>query len=165
MKLSVCVFMTFLLCSFHSYGGSDFKPFENNIRAKVIRIIDGDTIEVLHGQNPVRVRLANIDAPEKKQPFGRWSAEQLKALVAAQPVTVGYDQKDRYGRVLGHVETKYADVNRSMVIIGAAWIYDQYNTDDSLPALQREAQGQKRGLWADSAPVAPWEWRDRKTSE
>lgn len=128
----------------------------------VIRVLDGDTIEVLQGQNPVRVRLANIDAPEKKQPFGRWSAEQLKTLVAGKQVTVTYTQKDRYGRVLGLVETTYSNVNRSQVISGAAWVYDQYNTDGLLPALQEEARTQKRGLWADSAPVAPWEWRQKQ---
>ena len=57
------------------------------IQGKVIRVLDGDTIEVLQDKKPVRIRLANIDAPEKKQAFGRWSASQLKALLAAQPVT------------------------------------------------------------------------------
>ncbi|MBZ8508139.1 thermonuclease family protein [Escherichia coli] len=44
---------------------------------------------------------------------------------------------------------------------GAAWVYERYNADESLPALQREAQEQKRGLWADANPVPPWEWRIR----
>lgn len=133
------------------------------LTGSVIRVLDGDTIEVLQGQNPVRVRLANIDAPEKKQPFGRWSAEQLKELVAAQPVTVMYDQKDHYGRVLGRVfNANGIEANRQQVMSGAAWVYVRYNTDKSLPALQREAQEKKRGLWADSASVAPWEWRHKQ---
>ena len=122
-------------------------------------MLDGDTIEVLREQNPVRVRLLNIDAPEKKQPFGRWSTNQLKTLVAGNPVKVTYQNTDRYGRVLGMVETKFINVNRTMVIYGAAWVYDKYNTDKSLPDLQKEAQEQKRGLWADSDPLPPWEWR------
>ncbi|HGV9289462.1 TPA: thermonuclease family protein [Enterobacter hormaechei] len=125
----------------------------------VVRVLDGDTIEVLREQNPVRVRLLNIDAPEKKQPFGRWSTNQLKTLVAGNPVKVTYQNTDRYGRVLGMVETKFINVNRTMVIYGAAWVYDKYNTDKSLPDLQKEAQEQKRGLWADSDPLPPWEWR------
>lgn len=56
------------------------------IQGKVIRVLDGDTIEVLQEQQSVRVRLLNIDAPEKKQPFGRWSTNQLKSLLAGQPV-------------------------------------------------------------------------------
>ncbi|ENJ9364443.1 thermonuclease family protein [Salmonella enterica] len=132
------------------------------LQGMVIRVLDGDTIEVLQEQQPVRVRLLNIDAPEKKQPYGRWSKEQLKALLAGQPVTVTYTQTDRYGRVLGRVVTANGtEANRQQVLKGAAWVYDRYNTDNSLPALQREAQTQKRGLWADNQPVPPWEWRHK----
>ncbi|HBV0203642.1 thermonuclease family protein [Escherichia coli] len=130
------------------------------IQGKVIRVLDGDTIEVLQDKKPVRIRLANIDAPEKKQAFGRWSANQLKALLAGQSVTVSYTQTDRYGRIIGHVfTTNGTDASRFMVQSGAAWVYERYNVDESLPALQREAQEQKRGLWADANPVPPWEWR------
>ncbi|EEZ3767578.1 thermonuclease family protein [Escherichia coli] len=136
------------------------------IQGKVIRVLDGDTIEVLQDKQdkkPVRIRLANIDAPEKKQAFGRWSANQLKALLAAQPVTVTYTQRDRYGRIIGRVfTTNGTDASRFMVKSGAAWVYERYNADESLPALQREAQEQKRGLWADSNPVPPWEWRHKQ---
>jgi len=129
------------------------------IQGKVIRVLDGDTIEVLQHDVPVKVRLANIDAPEKKQSYGRWSTKQLKTLVAGKEVKVTYENKDRYGRVLGVVETKHINVNRSMVIDGAAWVYDRYNTDELIPDLQKDAQENKRGLWADSNPVPPWEWR------
>ncbi|WP_244583516.1 thermonuclease family protein, partial [Escherichia coli] len=54
------------------------------------------------------------------------------------------------------------NVNQFMVRAGAAWVYEQYNTDPVLPVLQGEARQQKRGLWADSAPVPPWVWRSRK---
>lgn len=132
------------------------------IQGKVIRVLDGDTIEVLQDKKPVRVRLANIDAPEKKQAFGRWSTNQLKALLAGQSVTVSYTQTDRYGRIVGRVfTTNGTEASRFMVQSGAAWVYGRYNTDKSLPALQREAQEQKRGLWTDSNPVPPWEWRHK----
>lgn len=140
------------------------------IQGKVIRVLDGDTIEVktlpakiVVYEVPIRVRLINIDAPEKKQAFGRWSANQLKALLAAQAVTVMYTQTDRYGRIIGRVfTTNGTDASRFMVQSGAAWVYERYNADESLPALQREAQEQKRGLWADSNPVPPWEWRHKQ---
>lgn len=132
------------------------------IQGKVIRVLDGDTIEVLQDKKPVRIRLANIDAPEKKQAFGRWSTNQLKALLAGQSVTVSYTQTDRYGRIIGHVfTTNGTDASRFMVQSGAAWVYERYNVDESLPALQREAQTQKSGLWADNQPVPPWEWRHK----
>lgn len=133
------------------------------IEGNVVRVLDGDTIEVLQDRTPVRIRLINIDAPEKKQPFGRWSTNQLKGLVAAQPVTVAYTQTDRYGRIIGRVfTTNGTEASRFMVQSGAAWVYERYNADKALPALQREAQTQKRGLWADSQPVPPWEWRHSK---
>ncbi len=131
------------------------------IQGKVIRVLDGDTIEVLQDKKSVRIRLANIDAPEKKQAFGRWSTNQLKTLLAGQSVTVSYTQTDRYGRIIGRVfTTNGTDASRFMVQSGAAWVYERYNEDESLPALQREAQEQKRGLWADANPVPPWEWRN-----
>ncbi|WP_165747653.1 thermonuclease family protein [Klebsiella aerogenes] len=133
------------------------------LQGMVIRVLDGDTIEVLQDKTPVRIRLANIDAPEKKQAFGRWSTNQLKGLIAAQPVTVTYTHTDRYGRIIGRVFTANGtEASRFMVQSGAAWVYERYSTDKALPALQREAQRQKRGLWADSQPVPPWEWRHKK---
>ncbi|EOY7409129.1 thermonuclease family protein [Escherichia coli] len=133
------------------------------IQGKVIRVLDGDTIEVLQDKQdkkPVRIRLANIDAPEKKQAFGSWPTSQLKTLVAGKQVIVSYSHKDRYGRVIGRVfTTNGTEASRFMVQSGAAWVYERYNADESLPVLQREAQEQKRGLWADTNPVPPWEWR------
>ena len=155
MKMAKCIsFFVFLFsCSLYA---AEFQ-------GKVIRVLDGDTIEVLQEKKPVRVRLLNIDAPEKKQAYGSWSTNQLKDLVAGQPVTVTYTQKDRYGRVLGRVvTTNGTEANRYMVQSGAAWVYERYNTDNSLPALQRVAQEQKHGLWAESHPVPPCEWRHNK---
>ena len=133
------------------------------IQGKVIRVLDGDTIEVLQDKKPVRIRLANIDAPEKKQDYGRWSTDMMKSLVAGKTVTVTYFQRDRYGRILGQVYAPDGmNVNQFMVRAGAAWVYEQYNTDPVLPVLQNEARQQKRGLWSDADPVPPWIWRHRK---
>ncbi|EDL8669779.1 thermonuclease family protein [Salmonella enterica subsp. enterica] len=132
------------------------------LNGKVIHVLDGDTIEVLQDNKPVRIRLANIDAPEKKQAYGRWSTSQLKDLLRAQPVTVTYTQTDRYGRIIGRVfTTNGIEANRFMVKSGAAWIYERYNTDPALPGLQVEARLEQRGLWADVNPVPPWEWRHK----
>ncbi|ENN6995558.1 thermonuclease family protein [Salmonella enterica] len=150
----------FILTSTALVSGSLYAA---EIRGKVIRVLDGDTIDILQDKNPVRIRLANIDAPEKKQAYGRWSANQLKGLVAAQPVTVTYTQTDRYGRIIGRVfTTNGTEASRFMVQSGAAWVYERYNADRALPELQREAKMHKRGLWADNQPVPPWEWRHKK---
>ncbi|WP_258143075.1 thermonuclease family protein [Escherichia coli] len=134
-----------------------------DIRGRVVRVPDGDTIEVMASREPVRVRLVNIDAPEKKQDYGRWSTEMMKSLVAGKTVTVTYIQKDRYGRILGQVYAPDGmNVNRFMVRTGAAWVYEPYNTDLVLPVLQDEARQQKRGLWSGGDPVPPWMWRHGK---
>lgn len=145
------LFISLLFVSYLSHAGE--------ITGKVIRVIDGDTLEVLQGVSPVRVRLQNIDAPEKKQAFGSWSTDQLKRLVAGQAVAVSYTERDRYGRVLGRVSVSGTDASTYMVNAGAAWVYSQYNTDPALPAIQRQAQAAQRGLWTESDPVPPWVWR------
>ncbi len=140
------------------------------MKGKVVRVLDGDTIEVKAlpqhlpvDETPLRIRLMNIDAPETKQPFGRWSTEQLKSLIAGQVVTVTYKQTDRYGRILGSVFTANGtEVSHFMVQSGAAWVYDYYNADQALPALQLVAIEHKRGLWADNQPVPPWVWRHKQ---
>ncbi|HBC3157533.1 TPA: thermonuclease family protein, partial [Escherichia coli O146] len=146
-----------------AYFVFSYQVFSADIHGRVVRVLDGDTIDVMLSQHPVRVRLVNIDAPEKKQEYGRWSEKIMKSLVAGKTVTVTYFQRDRYGRILGQVYAPDGmNVNQFMVRAGAAWVYEQYNTDPVLPVLQGEARQQKRGLWADSAPVQPWVWRSRK---
>lgn len=135
------------------------------IQGLVIRVLDGDTLEILQARHPVRIRLVNIDAPEKKQPFGRWSMNQLKSLVANMPVTVTYTQTDRYGRILGRVYTEDGmEVNRWLVQHGAAWVYPDFNTDYTLPAYQR-GQNNEAGSVADKKPVPPWLWRKENKND
>ena len=68
--------------------------------------------------------------------------------------------RDRYGRTIGRVSCAHVDANSEQVRRGMAWVYDRYAKQDSpLYALQWEAQGIRRGLWADLRAVAPWEWR------
>lgn len=134
-----------------------------DIHGRVVRVLDGDTIEVMDSRKAVRFRLVNIDAPEKKQDYGRWSTDMMKSLVAGKTVTVTYFQRDRYGRILGQVYAPDGmNINQFMVRAGAAWVYEQYNTDPVLPVLQNEARQQKRGLWSDADPVPLWIWRHRK---
>ncbi|XIW30428.1 thermonuclease family protein (plasmid) [Escherichia coli] len=133
----------------------------HRFREHVIRVLDGDTLEILQDKKPVRVRLANIDAPEKKQPFGRWSATQLKDTGErkARNRAIRADRQVWYC-ILGKVYTADGtEANRWQVRNGAAWVYPDYNNDYTLPPLQRDARALKRGLWADKNPVPPWTWR------
>lgn len=132
---------------------------------KVIRILDGDTLEVLVDRKPMRVRLAQIDAPEKSQPFGTRSRQRLAELAFGREVIVREHGQDRYGRHLGTVVTDGQDVNRAMVEAGMAWAYRQYLNDRTLLTTEAAARRSGRGLWADPEPVAPWLWRSRRRME
>ncbi len=110
----------------------------------------------------MRVRLAQIDAPEKRQAFGARSRQALAELVFRQSVRVAETGRDRYGRVIGTVYLGNVDVNAQMVREGMAWVYRQYAKDRGLYELERRAQASRRGLWVDPEPVPPWEYRRSK---
>ena len=132
------------------------------ITGKVVAVHDGDTITVLQDSNQIKVRLAEIDAPELKQAFGQRARQALGEKVQGQTVRVESTGKDRYGRVLGTVFLGTESVNLWLVRNGWAWRYDRYSKSDILRAAQDEAKKERKGLWADMSPVAPWEWRKRK---
>ena len=129
---------------------------------RVVAIADGDTLTVLVSRQQIKVRLTDIDAPERKQPFGQRSRQSLADLCARRDATVLEAGKDRYGRTLGRVLCDGVDANAEQVRRGMAWVYVRYAPKGSpLYAMQAEARAAKRGLWADPRPVAPWEWRAR----
>lgn len=128
----------------------------------VVGVADGDTITVLRDNEQVKVRLAEIDAPEKAQPFGNKSKQALSALVYGKAVLVVEQGHDRYKRTIGRVYQGDVDVSAAQVKQGMAWVYRKYSKDVSLLPLEDEAKAQRLGLWADVAPVPPWEWRHSK---
>lgn len=129
---------------------------------KVVGVSDGDTITVLKDREQVKVRLVEIDAPEKGQAFGNRSKQALSALVHGKQVEIRVHGTDRYGRTLGRVHQSGLDVNAEMVRRGMAWVYVKYARDKGLYQLEAEAREQRRGLWADKEPVPPWEWRSKQ---
>jgi micrococcal nuclease len=128
----------------------------------VVSVLDGDTVDVLVDRKPVRVRLAEIDAPEKAQAFGTRSRQTLAAAVFQQPVTVRTNGLDRYGRTIGTILVDGQSINRMMVAQGMAWVYRQYLVDRSLLDVEAAARSGRVGLWVDPNPTAPWEWRAAK---
>lgn len=132
-----------------------------DIEGQVVGVADGDTLTVLHEREQIRVRLAEIDAPEKAQPFGQRSRESLAELCFQRPVRVEEKGRDRYGRTIGRVWCAGIDANAEQVRRGMAWIYDRYATDQALYPLQAGARSEHRGLWIDTHPVPPWDWRHK----
>jgi endonuclease YncB( thermonuclease family) len=136
-------------------------PAYADFSGRVVRVSDGDTLDVLVNRQAVRVRLAQIDAPEKKQAFGGRARQMLISLTYRQNVIVIEAGHDRYGRTLGTVYIDSVNVNHELVRRGMAWA-DRYHFGD--PALLRaeaEARRQKLGLWANLSPEPPWNFRKR----
>lgn len=130
--------------------------------AKVIRILDGDTMEVLYQNQPVKIRLAHIDCPEKRgsQPFGNNAKIALSNLCFGQQITVYGEKFDRYRRLIAVVANhKKQIVNQEMIRQGMAWHFKKYSTDQRYAQLELTARKQRAGLWHDQNPTAPWEWR------
>lgn len=97
------------------------------LEGRVVGVADGDTITVLDSaKTQHRVRLAGIDAPEKKQAFGTRSRENLARWVHRRDVIVEWHKRDRYGRLVGVVFVDGHDVNLEQVRAGFAWWYRQY---------------------------------------
>lgn len=130
---------------------------------KVVRVLDGDTIEVLQEKRTVRVRLNGIDCPEKTQAFGTKAKEYTSELCFGKNVSVDELGQDRYGRMIGEVKLADGkDLNQELVRAGLAWWFRKYaGKDKVLQELEEVARKEKRGLWSQDDAIAPWDFRHR----
>ena len=127
---------------------------------RVVAVIDGDTLTVVHGHRAEQLRLIGIDAPEKRQDYGEQARRFVSVLAFGQIVTVEPRGRDRNGRVLAEVVLPDGrSLNRELVRSGYAWWFRRYSRDPVLAALEAEARREHRGLWAADTAVPPWEFR------
>ncbi len=140
------------------------KQESHSFSGTVVGVADGDTIDISHNGQPVRVRLHGIDTPEMGQAFGNKAKHFTARLVFQQNVTVRITDKDRYGRLVGEVILDDGRIlNHELVKVGLAWWYRRYASDNTtLPRLEAEARIGKMGLWSGPHAVPPWEWRKMK---
>ncbi len=134
------------------------------VAGRCIGVSDGDTVTILVGGRPEKVRLAGIDAPEKAQPFGARAKQYAASIVYGHEVLLERSGGDRYGRTVGRVRVGGRSLNEEMVRAGLAWHYRAYSNDARLAALEAEARLARRGLWADPAPGPPWAFRRERRS-
>ena len=153
------LFLPSLIFLFHSL-------FSAEIKGKVIAVSDGDTITVLDemDQGKFKIRLDKIDAPEKKQAFGNKVRQYLSSCVSGRDVTVRFRAVDRYGRIIGIVFCGGIEINLAMVQNGYAWHYCFYDKTPAYIQAEKQARSEKKGLWADSAPENPQQFRQIKNS-
>jgi len=133
----------------------------------VTRVIDGDTVRVkletgnlrLDKDEVATVRLAEIDAPELKQPFGPEARAALESMVLGKRVVVEYRKKDCYGRIIGTLYRDGVSVNLRLVAAGAAWHFRKYSKSPVLRQAEHRARTAACGLWRSRPSVTPWEFR------
>jgi len=128
----------------------------------IVGITDGDTIVMVDRQDQqFKIRLAEIDAPERRQPYYQKSRQMLAALAFQKNAIVTVVDTDQYGRLVGRVAVGDLDVNAEMIRRGGAWAYRKYLRDPSLLDVEQAARVAQLGLWAlpEAERVPPWEWR------
>lgn len=141
------------------------------VQGQVVKVADGDTITLkkTDGQT-IRIRFLGIDAPEHDQAGGPASKAHLESLVAGRNVTVRYRNPDQYGRTVGKVLVDGKDVNLSQLQTGNAWFYRSYQKSmfpEDRPiyeAAEEKARSERVGLWSESNPTPPWDFRKAKRS-
>jgi endonuclease YncB( thermonuclease family) len=128
-----------------------------------VGIADGDTLTVLtSSKQQHKIRLAEIDAPEKSQPFGVKSKQSLSDLCFGKEAEVTPRAIDRYKRTVARVRCDGVDANAEQVNRGMAWVYRKYAKDNNLYVLQHYAKVAKRGLWSDPSAIPPSAWRQQR---
>lgn len=137
---------------------------QQTITGKVVAITDGDTFKLLKKDSTlIRVRIANIDCPERKQPFSKRAKQFTSDAIFNKQVRLEVIKMDRYGRYITNV---YYDNEKSLseelVRAGFAWHFVKYSTDSTLQAVEDKARLHKVGLWQDLNAIAPWNWRSNK---
>jgi len=130
---------------------------------RVVGVGDGDSLTLLVDRERIRIRLAQIDAPELGQPYGKRAKAALSALAFGKRARVEVVDIDRYGRTVGEVFVDGIDLNREMVREGHAWAYTQYAHSTEIIALEDAARAAEKGLWSlpESQREPPWIWRHR----
>ena len=154
-----------LACVFNVAQAEEFS-------SKIIAVLDGDTV-LIRRHGLLKIRLAEIDAPEVghagmgdkspssqiDQAFGQQSRDSLLEMVGKKQVQIDSQAVDQYGRIVGLISVDGRIVNQEQVRRGMAWEYSHYHSDKTYIGLQSEAQQARRGLWTQTSPEAPWQWR------
>lgn len=116
--------------------------------ARVTRVVDGDTYEVLTGGQVLRVRLLGVDAPEHDQAFGSQATDSATALLRGRLVQLQRHGTDLYGRTLGKLRLAGSGAVDSLLVVrGWAWAFDPTHVAAERMREQVAAQRAGRGLW------------------
>jgi endonuclease YncB( thermonuclease family) len=134
-------------------------------QGRVVAVADGDTltVEPVGGGDRIKIRLWGVDAPESKQPYGQTAKGFVVKATLFKEVAITSVNKDRYSRTVAVVTLSDESILQERLLCeGLVWVYAQYCRNcDAWKRLERQAEKEKKGLWADDRSVPPWEWRKR----
>lgn len=132
---------------------------------KVTRVVDGDTVAFkIHNGSVEKIRLADIDTPERDQPWGTEATTALRKWSMSKPAKIEVVDTDRYGRLVATLWVDDENINRRLVKEGHAWVYRKYLRDTSLIKLEAKARSTRTGLWSSNNVIEPSDWRRGKRS-
>uniref|UniRef100_UPI002ADD3D9C thermonuclease family protein n=1 Tax=Thermoflexus sp. TaxID=1969742 RepID=UPI002ADD3D9C len=140
-------------------AGADCVPPGRPVQqARLVRVLDGDTIEVEIEGRAYRVRYIGVNTPERGQPFYAEATAANRALLEGKPLRLVRDvsETDRYGRLLRYVFAGEVFVNRALVEGGyaqAMTVPPDVSCAEAFRAAEREARSAGRGLWGLPAPA------------
>lgn len=163
MKFYKATFIIVLIC-LCSFTYSKSNDVSKTFNGKVTAITDGDTFKLLKKDSTlIRVRIANIDCPERKQPFSKRAKQFTSDAIFGKNVKISVLKKDRYGRSIANVfYDDNLNLGKELLKAGMAWHYVKYSDDTALQELEDKARTDKVGLWQDPNSIAPWQWRSNK---
>jgi len=136
----------------------------SQVAAKIVAVKDGDTVVALLDNNiQETLRLADVDCPENKQPFGKYAKQFTSSQVFGKNVTFYRVGKDRYRRTIAKIfydDEKY--LSAEIIKRGFGWWYYKASKNFKLKDAEILAKEKKLGLWSDKNAVAPWDFRKMK---
>lgn len=133
----------------------------SQIYGRIIKVFDGDTVLLLDNENnQLKIRVADIDCPEYKQPFSKVAKKFTSKQIFGKYVRVLSKGKDKYGRVIGFIKyDSNKDLSEELLKNGLAWHYSRYSTSEYFIILETQAKENRIGLWVQDNPIAPWNYR------
>jgi len=131
-----------------------------NSTSNIVKVIDGDTYDILIDKVQTRIRMEGIDAPERGMDFYKKSKEYLGQLCIGQQIKLVGEKKDQYGRLIAKSYLPDGrELGEEMVKADMAWHFKKYSNDMTLNDLEIEVRNQRIGLWSIPNPEPPWEHR------
>ena len=156
MKIFLLCSLLFLSCTTDTTS----LPKGNSISGKVVKIIDGDTFDVLKDDHTtIRVRMFGIDCPERRQDYYQVCKDALAEYIFGKNIELVSHGRDVYHRTLAVVFYQKENINLKMIQNGFAWHFKRYSSDPVMTAAENKARNAKIGLWKMDNAIAPWDYR------